>query len=52
MRSGKWAKTCAEAGMQYLCFVAKHHSGFCMWDSAYTDYEPQRILKTYEPLTD
>ena len=40
-----WAKSCAEAGMKYLCFVAKHHSGFCMWDSAYTDYKVTTITR-------
>lgn len=28
-----------EAGMEYICFTTKHHDGFCMWDSAYTDYK-------------
>jgi len=27
-----------EAGMSYICFTAKHHDGFCMWDTKYTDY--------------
>lgn len=31
----KFAK---ESGAQYLCFTAKHHDGFCMWDTKYTDY--------------
>lgn len=26
------------AGAQYLCFTTKHHDGFCMWDTKYTDY--------------
>lgn len=26
------------AGMKYICFTAKHHDGFCMWDTQYTDY--------------
>lgn len=27
-----------EAGAQYICFTTKHHDGFCMWDTKYTDY--------------
>ena len=27
-----------QAGMTYICFTAKHHDGFCMWDTQYTDY--------------
>lgn len=26
------------AGMKYLIQVSKHHNGFCMWDTAFTDY--------------
>ncbi len=26
------------AGMKYCCFTAKHHSGFCMFDTASTSY--------------
>ena len=24
--------------MEYICFTTKHHDGFCMWDTAFTDY--------------
>ena len=34
----KWVLLAKEAGMKYLCFTAKHHDGFCMWDTKYTDY--------------
>lgn len=27
-----------EAGAEYICFTAKHHDGFCMWDTKCTDY--------------
>lgn len=27
-----------EAGIRYLLFTTKHHDGFCMWDSRYSDY--------------
>jgi len=28
-----------EAGMKYIVMVAKHHDGFCMWDSKFTDFD-------------
>ena len=34
-----WAKKAKEAGMKYAVFTAKHHEGFCMFDSRYTDYK-------------
>lgn len=35
----KWVLLAKEAGMEYICFTTKHHDGFCMWDTAYTDYK-------------
>jgi len=34
----KWAKAAKDAGMKYMVFTTKHHDGFCMFDSQYTDY--------------
>ncbi len=34
-----WAKAAREAGMKYFVITTKHHEGFCLWDSAYTDYK-------------
>lgn len=34
-----WAKAAREAGMKYVVFTTKHHDGFCMFDSKYTDYK-------------
>ncbi len=35
----RWAKAAEEAGMKYVVFTTKHHDGFCMFDSKYTDYK-------------
>ena len=35
----EWLDLLQAAGMEYLCFTSKHHDGFCMWDSAFTDYK-------------
>lgn len=34
-----WAKMAKAAGMKYVVLTSKHHEGFCMWDSKYTDYK-------------
>jgi alpha-L-fucosidase len=33
-----WAAMAARAGMKYVVITAKHHEGFCLWDSKLTDY--------------
>jgi alpha-L-fucosidase len=34
-----WAAAAKEAGMKYVVFTTKHHDGFCMFDTKYTDYK-------------
>ena len=34
-----WAQAAHQAGMKYIVVTTKHHDGFCMWDSALTDYK-------------
>lgn len=38
-RPDQWAEFAAENGFRYFIFTTKHHDGFCMWDTAYTDYK-------------
>lgn len=35
----EWARMAKEAGMKYFVITTKHHEGFCLWDSKYTDYK-------------
>lgn len=39
----EWARMAKEAGMKYFVITAKHHEGFCNWDSKFTNY---KITKT------
>lgn len=37
-----WLDAAEAAGMSYLCFTTKHHDGFCMWDTRYSEYQVMR----------
>jgi alpha-L-fucosidase len=39
----EWAQAAKAAGMRYFVITTKHHEGFCLWDSKYTDY---KVTKT------
>jgi alpha-L-fucosidase len=34
-----WAEAAKEAGMKYVVFTTKHHDGFCMFETKYSDYK-------------
>lgn len=36
--AGQWARAAKEAGMKMILLTCKHHDGFCLWPSAYTDF--------------
>lgn len=38
-RPEHWAKTAKEAGFKYILFTTKHHDGFCMWDTKFSDFK-------------
>ena len=35
----RWARSAREAGMKYAVLTTKHHEGFCLFDTKYTDYK-------------
>ncbi len=37
-----WARRARAAGMRYVVLTTKHHEGFCLWDSAHTEYKATR----------
>ena len=36
--AGEWARVAKAGGMKYVVLTTKHHVGFCLWDSALTDW--------------
>lgn len=34
-----WVRTAKEAGMKYMVITTKHHEGFCLWDSKFTEFD-------------
>ncbi|MBN4061256.1 alpha-L-fucosidase, partial [bacterium AH-315-I18] len=37
-----WLDAMQQAGMSYIVLTAKHHDGFCMWDTQTTDFKVTR----------
>lgn len=35
----EWVRIAKNAGMRYVVITSKHHDGFCIWDSQFTDYD-------------
>ena len=43
----RWAALARQAGMQYAVLTTKHHEGFCLWDSALTDFKATKIGRAH-----
>ena len=39
INAANWAKAAKESGCKYLIFTTKHHDGFCLWDTKYSDFK-------------
>ena len=37
--AARWVAIAKDAGMKYIVITSKHHDGFCLWDSALTDWD-------------
>ena len=37
--AAEWVRIAKDAGAKYIVITSKHHDGFCLWDSAVTDYD-------------
>ncbi len=37
--AGEWVSMAKDAGMKYIVITSKHHDGFCLFNSTYTDFD-------------
>ena len=48
----QWARVIRDAGLSGMILVAKHHDGFCLWDTAYTDHSVMKYNYPYKEEPD
>lgn len=46
----EWAAHARDAGMKYVVLTAKHHDGFCLWDSHCTEYSSKKAPRCQKDL--
>ena len=44
INTDQWVKVLKEAGFKLIILTTKHHDGFCLWPSEYTDYDISNTL--------
>lgn len=45
-----WAELLEQSGVKYALIMAKHHDGFCLWDTAQTDYKTTSAICPFHRL--
>ncbi len=44
----EWVQTALDAGCRYMIFLVKHHDGFCLFDTEYSDYKSTGALALWQ----
>ncbi|MDC7236108.1 MAG: alpha-L-fucosidase [Spirochaetales bacterium] len=47
----QWARAAKHAGMKYFVITVKHHEGFCLWNSRFTEYKSMNTPVKKDLLT-
>lgn len=48
----EWAQVMVDAGQRYMVITSKHHDGFCMYDTALTEYKVTNTPFRRDPIAE